>query len=83
MNFPRIHKTCGASLQSIVVMAFSGVDDVRLLTSDQVMERLLSDAKLRRMAMTCVLPAVRCGNEWLYRKSDLDAWIAEQRLPKS
>ncbi|HZR23974.1 MAG TPA: helix-turn-helix domain-containing protein [Vicinamibacterales bacterium] len=62
-------------------MAFSAADDLPLLTSDQVMDRLLSDATLRRVAMTCVLPAVRCGTEWRYRKSDLDAWIAEQYLP--
>jgi len=53
------------------------------------MERLLCDAQLRRVAMTCVLPAVRCGEEWRFRKSDLDAWIAAQygradrNVPKS
>ena len=49
-----------------------------LLTSDQVMDRLLGDETLRRLAVTCVLRAVRCGNEWRYRKSDLEAWIERQ-----
>jgi len=48
-----------------------------LLTTEQVMDRLLADETLRRLAVTCVLPAVRCGNEWRYRKSDLDAWIRQ------
>jgi len=56
-------------------------DGSTLLTSQEVVERLLSDAYLRRVATTCVLPAVRIGNEWLYRKSDLDAWIAKQHRP--
>lgn len=50
-----------------------------LLTGEQVIERLLADAHLRRAAATCVLPAVRCGTEWRYRAADLDAWIARQR----
>jgi hypothetical protein len=53
--------------------------DPALLTSDQVTDRLLRDARLRRVAMACVLPAVRCGAEWRYRLSDLEAWIAAQR----
>jgi hypothetical protein len=77
------------SLQSIFVTASALIDPKALLTSEQVMDRLLGDARLRRIAMTCVLPAVRCGDEWRYRKSDLDAWIAAQNsrrpadLPKS
>ena len=54
-------------------------DDATLLTSEEVVDRLLADAHLRRVATTCVLPAVRFGGEWRYRKSDLDAWIAQQR----
>jgi hypothetical protein len=54
-------------------------DDITLLTRDEVIDRLLADARLRRVASTCVLPAVRLGNEWRYRKSDLDAWIARHR----
>jgi hypothetical protein len=49
------------------------------LTSEQVIERLLEDPLLRRIASTCVLPAVRCGDEWRFRKSDLDQWIGRQR----
>jgi excisionase family DNA binding protein len=53
-------------------------DDRDLLTGQQVIERLLSDRKLRRVAATCVLPAVRCGTEWRFRRSDLDDWIQRQ-----
>jgi hypothetical protein len=49
------------------------------LTSEQVIERLLEDPVLRRVASTCVLPAVRCGDEWRFRRSDLDQWIGRQR----
>jgi excisionase family DNA binding protein len=42
------------------------------------MDRLLSDERLRRVAVTCVLPAVRVGQEWRFRKSDLDDWISRQ-----
>jgi excisionase family DNA binding protein len=49
------------------------------LTSEQVVERLLQDPLLRRIASTCVLPAVRCGDQWRFRKADLDQWIARQR----
>ena len=52
---------------------------VELLTSDEIIRRLHADAVLRRAAVTCVLPAVRCGDEWRFRKSDLEAWIARQR----
>jgi excisionase family DNA binding protein len=46
-----------------------------LLTTEEVMERLLADDSLRRSAARCVLPAIRCGTEWRFRKRDLDAWI--------
>jgi excisionase family DNA binding protein len=50
------------------------------LTSDDVIEILQGDPVLRRVALTCVLPAVRMGDEWRFRRSDLDAWIARQRV---
>ena len=50
-----------------------------LLTSEEVIERLLADDRLRRRAVTCVLPAVRWGQEWRFRRADLDTWIARQR----
>ena len=53
-------------------------EDSTLLTHEQVIELLLEDANLRRVAVTCVLPAIRCSDGWRYRKSDLDAWIAQQ-----
>jgi excisionase family DNA binding protein len=48
-----------------------------LLTTEQVIERLL-DANLRRLAATCVLPAVRSGDHWRFRRADLDEWIRRQ-----
>ena len=53
-------------------------DASELLTSQQVIDRLLGDVKLRRFALTCVLPAVRIGSEWRFRKTDLDEWITRQ-----
>ncbi len=53
--------------------------DPELLTTEQVMEVLLADANLRRRAATCVLPAVRSGSEFRFRKSDLDRWIRRQQ----
>ena len=50
-----------------------------LLTTEQVMERLLADESLRRSAARCVLPAIRHGKEWRFRKRDLDAWIERHR----
>jgi hypothetical protein len=52
--------------------------DADLLTGDQVIDRLLADANLRRNAATCVLPAVRCGSDWRFRRADLENWIRRQ-----
>jgi excisionase family DNA binding protein len=52
-----------------------------LLTKDEVIDLLLQDAALRRAAATCVLPAIRVGDSWRFRRADLDAWIARQRSP--
>jgi len=61
----------------------SDPDPQQMLTSEEVMERLLGDAHLKRLALTCVLPAVRCGDEWRFRRSDLEAWIErQQRAPR-
>ena len=49
-----------------------------LMTTDEVVDRLLEDANLRRAAATCVLPAVRVGSTWRFRRSDLDEWIRRQ-----
>lgn len=51
-----------------------------MLTADQVIERLI-DADLRRAAATCVLPAVRSGENWRFRRADLDEWIRRQGAP--
>ena len=49
-----------------------------LLTTEEVIDRLLAEENLRLAAATCVLPAVRYGNSWRFRKSDLEAWIERQ-----
>jgi excisionase family DNA binding protein len=54
------------------------VKETDLLTTEQVMDRLLSRPALRRAAATCVLPAVRVGAEWRFRRGDLEEWIALQ-----
>jgi hypothetical protein len=49
-----------------------------LLTSEQIIRWLHANATLRRAAVTCVLPAVRYGDEWRFRRRDLETWIARQ-----
>jgi hypothetical protein len=63
-------------------MAKATIDDVSdFLTSDEVLDRLMSDVRLRRVALTCVLPAVRSAGKWRFRKSDLEEWIEQHRQP--
>ena len=56
-------------------------DTPELLTTEQVMDRLLDEAELRRVVnmCTCVLPAVKVNNTWRFRRADLEAWIERQR----
>jgi hypothetical protein len=56
-----------------------GDASTKLLTTDEVIDRLLEDANLRRVAATCVLPGMRIGSTWLFRESDLEEWIRRQR----
>ena len=49
------------------------------LTSDEVIEILIDDPLLRRAAVTCVLPATRVGEVWMFRRADLEAWIERQK----
>lgn len=48
------------------------------LTSEDVIDVLQRDPRLRRLAVACVLPAVRVGDEWRFRRVDLEDWIARQ-----
>jgi excisionase family DNA binding protein len=48
------------------------------LTSEEVIQQLLARPELRQRAATCVLPAVRVGSEWRFRRADLEAWIKTQ-----
>ena len=54
-------------------------DATEFLTSDEVIEILHRSPQLRRVAITCVLPAVRAGEEWVFRRADLEEWIARQK----
>jgi hypothetical protein len=63
-------------------MNIAQTDDLmELLTSEDVIQRLCADSALRRLAITCVLPAVRYADEWRFRRRDLDAWIMQQKNP--
>ena len=48
------------------------------ITAEDVVDRLLSIKRLKRLASTCVLPAVRRDGQWMFRRNDLEAWIREQ-----
>jgi hypothetical protein len=60
-------------------MAPASVTANEFLTSDEVIDVLQRDPLLRRVALTCVLPAIRVENEWRFRRGDLEAWIARQK----
>ena len=64
-------------MESIAVAAEKDI----LLTADDVVERLLDSPRLREAASNCVLPAIRVGSGWRFRKRDLDEWIARQLAP--
>jgi excisionase family DNA binding protein len=59
-------------------MQLTGARDIDFLTSEEVIQQLLAQPVLRKRAATCVLPAVRVGSEWRFRRADLDAWIRTQ-----
>ncbi len=64
-------------------MKISQSECAELLTSEDVIQRLSVDAALRRRAVTCVLPAVKCGDEWRFRREDREAWILRQKKLES
>jgi hypothetical protein len=55
----------------------SDADD--LLTADEVVSYLAERPWLRKTALSCVLPAQRAEERWLYRRADLDAWVKSQQ----
>ncbi len=52
--------------------------DAGLLTTEQVMDILIADARLRRVAATCVLAGVNVSGETRFRRADLNEWINRQ-----
>jgi hypothetical protein len=63
-------------------MASAPSSGKEFLTSDEVVEALQRDPMLRQLAVSCVLPAVRAGDAWVFRRRDLEDWIAKQRATK-
>jgi len=53
-------------------------DPGELLSGEEVLDRLLAEPRLRRRAVNCVLPAVKAGPEWRFRRRDLEEWIQVQ-----
>jgi hypothetical protein len=49
------------------------------LSSEEVIDILVNDPLLRRAAITCVLPATRVGDVWMFRRADLQLWIERQK----
>jgi hypothetical protein len=60
-----------------------GPKAVTAIYADSSEVRLSADAALRRVALTCVLPAVRCADDWRFRKSNLEAWILRRKGAES
>ena len=53
---------------------------MNLLTAEEVIDRLSESPRMRRLAVTCVLPAVWCEDGWRFRERDLEAWIAKHAV---
>ena len=58
--------------------AAGSVSESEWMTAQDVVDRLLAARHLKRLASTCVLPAVRRDGVWKFRRADLDAWIRER-----
>ncbi len=54
------------------------IDETALLTTEQVMDILIADARIRSRAATCVLAGVIVSGETRFRRGDLEAWISRQ-----
>jgi excisionase family DNA binding protein len=53
------------------------------LTTEDVLAYLrVTHRTIYRLARSGELPAVRIGRQWRFRRTDLDAWIDRQALPK-
>ena len=50
-----------------------------LLTAEEIVSYLAERPWLRKSALSCVLPAQRAEERWLYRRADLDAWVKSQQ----
>lgn len=60
-------------------MAIDDADGhAQLLTSEQVTDRLAHEPSLRRVALNCVLRAIRIGGVFRFQRGELDDWIALQ-----
>jgi excisionase family DNA binding protein len=53
-------------------------DDLTIMTVHEVAEYLrMSEAKVYRLAKEHLLPVVRIGKTWRFRKDLLDDWLSE------
>ncbi len=49
------------------------------MTAEEVMDRLMAAELLKRVASTCILPAIKRNGEWKFRRRDLEAWIRKHQ----
>ena len=55
------------------------IDDA-FLTTDEVLDYLQVNLRtVYRLIKAGKIPAVRVGRQWLFRKTDIDAWLASQQ----
>lgn len=58
--------------------------DESFLTAEEVLEYLQVNLRtVYRLIKTGKIPAVRIGRQWRFRKSDIDAWLANQQTSLS
>ena len=58
--------------------------DESFLTTEEVLEYLQVNLRtVYRLIKTGKIPAVRIGRQWRFRKSDIDAWLANQQTSLS
>jgi excisionase family DNA binding protein len=60
------------------------MDDIemkKLLTLQQVAQRLqISETTLYKLARKGKIPAIKVGNQWRFKKEDIDKWLESQKV---
>lgn len=58
----------------------AGLEFESFLTTEEVLAYLkITPRTIYRLIRDGELPAVRVGRQWRFRRSDLDAWLEQQR----